>query len=224
MRDIEDSHSKLAVELGKQAEDFRLGDDVQGTSGLIGDEERRSVEDGHGDDDALGLAYAQLGRPATQKIAVVRETKIRERQSAFARTALPDESENFALAQFHENVAQDSRLVAVVDGEPKRQKWRSFGHFCAPKAGSAPKRSSSAFQKACGSKTEGEEPTTAGEIADMASLFTRYMKGCCSATICCTLSQSALRFLSEKAEACARIRRSSSASHGVAGFDCLGFH
>src|SRR5260370_40267755 len=88
MRDIEDSHSKLSVQLGKQAEDFRLGDDVQSTGGLIGNEERRSVEDGHGDDDALGLAYAQLGRPATQKIAVVRETDIRERRadcsSAFA--------------------------------------------------------------------------------------------------------------------------------------------
>src|SRR5260370_34083166 len=81
MRDREDSHSKLSVQLGKQAENFRLGDDVQKTGGLIGNEERRTVEDGHRDDDALGLAYAQLGRPATQKIAVVRETDIRERRA-----------------------------------------------------------------------------------------------------------------------------------------------
>src|SRR5229473_81511 len=164
MRDIEDSHSKLSVQLGKQAEDFRLGDDVQSTGGLIGNEERRSVEDGHGDDDALGLAYAQLGRPATQKIAVVRKTDIRERRA--------DCSSAFA-ARAARVSAQDSRFVAVVDGEPKRQKWCSFGHFCAPQAGSAPKRRSSAFQKACGSKTEGDEPMTAGEMADMASLFTR---------------------------------------------------
>src|SRR5260370_34742917 len=101
MRDIEDSHSKLSVQLGKQAEDFRLGDDVQSTGRLIGDEGRRSVEDGHGDDDALGLAYAQLRRPATETIAVVRETDIRERRagssSSFsaraARQRAPDFSE-----------------------------------------------------------------------------------------------------------------------------------
>src|SRR6266478_9803333 len=50
------------------------------------------------------------------------------------------------------------------------------------------------------------------------------MKGCCSATICWTLSQSALRFLSEVAAACGCIRRSLSASQAVAGLDCLGFH
>src|SRR6266849_1880417 len=214
MRDIEDSHSKLSVELGKQAEDFRLGDDVQGTSGLIGDEERRSVQDGHGDDDALGLAYAQLGRPATQKIAVVREADIRERradcssafaaraarmgapgftelradtqnrveggqrtlqndahftaaqrshlcfglceqvlafegqiaarhapfqmeqaknrerQSAFPGATLANKSENLALAQLNEDIAQNARLVAVVDRKSKRQEWYNFGHFC----------------------------------------------------------------------------------------------
>src|SRR6202158_6617927 len=81
MRDIEDSHSKLAVELSKQAEDFRLGDGVQGAGGFMGNEERRPMKDGHGDNDALGLAYAQLGGFAAQKIAVVRETDIRERHA-----------------------------------------------------------------------------------------------------------------------------------------------
>src|SRR4029077_19429271 len=81
MRDIEDSHSKLAVELSKQAEDFRLGDGVQGAGGLIGDEERRPVKDGHGDNDTLGLAYAQLRGFAAQKIAIVREADIRERHA-----------------------------------------------------------------------------------------------------------------------------------------------
>src|SRR5258708_6523150 len=80
MRDIEDSHSKLSVELGKQAEDFRLGDDVQGTRRLIGNEERGPVKDGQGDDDGRGWASAQRGRPAPKKIAVFRKTAIRERR------------------------------------------------------------------------------------------------------------------------------------------------
>src|SRR6266481_7387685 len=53
--------------------------DLQGTGRLIGNEERRPVKDGHGDNDALGLAYAQLRGFAAQKIAIVRETDIRER-------------------------------------------------------------------------------------------------------------------------------------------------
>src|SRR5216683_7987153 len=81
MRDIEDSHSKLAIELGKQAQDFRLGDGIQSTRSLIGDKERRPVKDCHSDDDALGLAHAQLGWAAAQKIAVVRETDVRQRSA-----------------------------------------------------------------------------------------------------------------------------------------------
>src|SRR6266852_3909437 len=79
MGDIEDSHSKLTVELRKQAQDFRLGYGIQSTRSLVGNKERRAVEDSHRDDDTLGLAHAQLGWPAVQKIAVVRETDVRQR-------------------------------------------------------------------------------------------------------------------------------------------------
>ena len=57
-------------------QDFGLSDGVQSAGGLIGNEERRPVKDGHGDDDTLGLAHAQLGRPAAQEIVIVREADI----------------------------------------------------------------------------------------------------------------------------------------------------
>ena len=78
MRNIKDAHTQLTIELRKQAQDFRLGDGIQRAGGLIGNEERRAVEDGHRDDDTLGLADAQLGRAATQKIVVVWETDVRQ--------------------------------------------------------------------------------------------------------------------------------------------------
>ena len=79
VRNIKDAHTQLTVELRKQAQDFRLSDRIQGAGGLIGNEERRAVEDSHRDDDTLGLADAQLGRAATQKIVVVWETDVRQR-------------------------------------------------------------------------------------------------------------------------------------------------
>ena len=103
----------------------------------------------------------------------MKETQNRQRQGAFSGAALPDEAENFSGLDFERDIALDSRFVAVIDREPERKKWRNLGHFCAPNAGSAPRRRTSAFQKAWGSSTEGAEPTTAGETADMASLFTR---------------------------------------------------
>src|SRR5712691_12346182 len=100
MRDIQDSHFQFTVELRKQAQDFRLGDGVQGAGGLIGNEERRPVQDSHGDDDALGLADAQLGRPTTQKITVVWEADVRERRvdcgSAYFSSALRVSAPGFA--------------------------------------------------------------------------------------------------------------------------------
>ena len=71
---IKDAHAEFAIEAGEEAEDFGLGDGVEGTGGLIGDEQGRTVKDGHGDDDALGLADAELRGTAAEKVAVVRET------------------------------------------------------------------------------------------------------------------------------------------------------
>lgn len=55
---IKDSHAEFPVELRKQMEDFRLRDGVQSASCFIGDEQSRTMKDGHGNDDALGLADA----------------------------------------------------------------------------------------------------------------------------------------------------------------------
>src|SRR5947209_12786447 len=60
MRDVKDSHPKLTAELGKQAENFRLGDGIQGAGGLISNQQRRAVEDGHGNDDSLSLPDTKL--------------------------------------------------------------------------------------------------------------------------------------------------------------------
>src|SRR6266849_5524292 len=255
--DIKDTHAEFAVELGEETEDFGLGDGVQGAGGLIGDEQGRTVEDGHGDDDALGLTDAELPGAAAEKFGVVGEThagegvadgsgaffaraggvsapgfaelradaksgiergqralendadfaaaegahlrfgfrgevfpfekeiaarcsafqvkqaKNGERESALAGAALSDEAEDFDGLDLERDVAEDSGLVAVINGQAEGEEWRGLGHFCAPRAGSGPRRRTSAFQKACGSRTEGAEPRTTGEMADMASLLTR---------------------------------------------------
>src|SRR5260370_7866418 len=78
VRNIKDAHTQLTIEVRKQAQNFRLSDGIQGAGGLVGNEERRAVEDSHRDDDTLGLADAQLGRAAAQKIVVVWETDVRQ--------------------------------------------------------------------------------------------------------------------------------------------------
>src|SRR2546421_2029769 len=103
----------------------------------------------------------------------MKEAQNREGQRTFSGTALPDEADDFARLNFERDMRQDSGLVAIIHGKTKREKWRSARHFCAPRAGSGPRRRTSAFQKAWGSSTEGAEPTTAGEMADMESLLTR---------------------------------------------------
>ena len=54
-------------------------DGVESAGGFIGDEQPRTVEDGHGDDDALGLADAELAGTAAEKVVVIGETDTRER-------------------------------------------------------------------------------------------------------------------------------------------------
>ena len=70
---IEDAHTELTVEASEEGEDFGLGDGVEGAGGFIGDEQGGTMEDGHGDDDALGLADAELGGAAAEKVCGVRE-------------------------------------------------------------------------------------------------------------------------------------------------------
>src|SRR6266481_5516543 len=103
----------------------------------------------------------------------MKKTKDRERQGAFTGAALTNEAENFAGLDFERDVTQDSGFAAIVHGELEREKRGNVFHLCAPREGSGPRRRTSAFQKAWGSRTEGAEPMTAGEMADMASRLMR---------------------------------------------------
>jgi hypothetical protein len=78
VRYIKDAHAEFAVEAGEEGKDFGLGDGVEGASCFVGDEERRTVEDSHGDDDALGLSDAELRGAAAEKVCGVGETYTRE--------------------------------------------------------------------------------------------------------------------------------------------------
>jgi len=70
---IEDAHAELTVEASEEGEDLGLGDGVQGAGSFIGDEQGGTMEDGHGDDDALGLADAELRGAAAEKVGGVGE-------------------------------------------------------------------------------------------------------------------------------------------------------
>jgi hypothetical protein len=50
----------------------------------------------------------------------MKQTEDGERESALAGAALPDEAQNFARLDFERDVAEDSGIVAIVDGETKR--------------------------------------------------------------------------------------------------------
>ncbi len=79
MRNIKDAHAEVAVELREEAKDFRLRDGVKSAGGFIGDEQPRTMENCHGDDDALGLADAELAGAAAEEFSVIGETHARER-------------------------------------------------------------------------------------------------------------------------------------------------
>ena len=50
------------AEFGEQFENLRLDGDVERSGGLVGDEQLRPVDDGHGDHDALAHAAGELMR------------------------------------------------------------------------------------------------------------------------------------------------------------------
>ena len=65
----DEEHSRLMLlhEADEEGEDFALGDDVQSAGGLIGDQQGRTVQDRHHDEDALGLAHADLAGKAAEE-------------------------------------------------------------------------------------------------------------------------------------------------------------
>src|ERR1043166_3388672 len=64
MRDEKHRQIKPAAKIGEQLEDLRLDGDVERGRWLVGDEQLRPVDDGHGDDHALAHASGKLVRIA----------------------------------------------------------------------------------------------------------------------------------------------------------------
>ena len=62
MRDEEHGQSQPLAQLGQQIQNLRLHRHVQGRRRLIGNQQRGTVDDGHGDHDPLALASAELVR------------------------------------------------------------------------------------------------------------------------------------------------------------------
>ena len=62
MGDQEHGERVLALQLAKKGENLRLHGDVEGGGRLIGDEEARTVDERHGDEDALALPAGELMR------------------------------------------------------------------------------------------------------------------------------------------------------------------
>ena len=60
VRDEEDGEIVGAAQIVEESDDLGLDGDVEGGGGLVGDEEARAVDDGHGDQDALALASGEL--------------------------------------------------------------------------------------------------------------------------------------------------------------------
>ena len=67
VRDEQHRHVQLAIQAAEQIQDFALRDGVQRAGGLVGDQQAGLVQHGHGDQDALRLADAQLPRITIQK-------------------------------------------------------------------------------------------------------------------------------------------------------------
>lgn len=53
---------------------------------------------------------------STHSLAI-EQSENRQRQRAFAGSALPDQAENFAAADFECHISQDFRLLAIAHGE-----------------------------------------------------------------------------------------------------------
>ena len=75
VRDVQDAHVQLAAEPGEQFEDFRLRNEIERAGWLIGNQQRRTMQDRHRDQYPLCLPHAELCRVAAQKLAVAGQSK-----------------------------------------------------------------------------------------------------------------------------------------------------
>jgi len=65
--DVQDGQASLLVKAREQRENFSLGDDIQSAGWLVGNHQGRPMQERHRDQNALGLAYAELARISAQK-------------------------------------------------------------------------------------------------------------------------------------------------------------
>ena len=62
MRDEQHGHARLALQVGQQVENLAAQRDVERSSGFIGQQQRRSAGQGHGNHGALALPARELVR------------------------------------------------------------------------------------------------------------------------------------------------------------------
>ena len=67
MGDVQHGHIEAAIEPRKQFQDFGLGHRIESAGGLIGNQQRGTVQNGHGNQQPLCLSHAQLRRITAQK-------------------------------------------------------------------------------------------------------------------------------------------------------------
>ncbi len=73
MRDIKNRHSRRSVQIAKKLQNFRLRNYVERAGGFIGDEQSRTMQDRHRDQNPLRLPYAHLRRELVLEFIVRRK-------------------------------------------------------------------------------------------------------------------------------------------------------
>ena len=76
------ANAELASQVGEQIEYLRLDGDVERGRGFVGDQQLRTVHDGHGDHDALALSAGHLVRIVACTAFVVGDSDIAKASSA----------------------------------------------------------------------------------------------------------------------------------------------
>src|SRR6202034_4727748 len=66
MRDVENSHSRGAVQFAEERKKFRLRNHIEGAGRFVGNQQRWTVHDGHGNQHSLRLPHTHLRLILTQ--------------------------------------------------------------------------------------------------------------------------------------------------------------
>ena len=70
VRDVKNGHSGGPIQFAKERQNFGLRDHIESAGGFIGDEQRGTMHDRHGNEHALCLSHAHLRRIFAQKVIV----------------------------------------------------------------------------------------------------------------------------------------------------------